>query len=71
MHAFRHFRVSFLVESGVPLELIRRWIGHGSDEMLRRYLHLSAGHCRNVLASIPAVSQIAPFAPQQNVAVLQ
>jgi len=71
MHAFRHFRVSFLVESGVPLELIRRWIGHGSDEMLRRYLHLSAGYCRNVLASIPAVGQIAPFAPQQNVAVLQ
>jgi integrase len=71
MHAFRHFRVSFLVESGAPLETIRRWIGHGSDDMLRRYLHLSSVHCRNVLEGIPAVGQIAPLPQPETETVVQ
>jgi integrase len=40
MHGFRHGRVSYLVEQGVPTELIKRWIGHGSEQMIRRYTHL-------------------------------
>lgn len=29
MHAFRHFRVSFLMEQNVPVEIIKRWISPG------------------------------------------
>jgi len=39
-HPFRHGRVSYLVQSGVPREFIKRWIGHGSDAMIELHLHL-------------------------------
>jgi integrase len=40
MHGFRHGRVSFLVENDTPVEVIKAWIGHGSERMLRLYTHL-------------------------------
>lgn len=40
MHAFRHYRVTALMESGVPVETVKAWIGHGSERMIRRYTHL-------------------------------
>jgi len=40
LHAFRHGRVSQLVQSGVPRDFIKAWIGHGSDAMIEKYLHL-------------------------------
>jgi integrase len=71
MHAFRHGRVSCLVESNTPIELVRVWIGHGSDAMVRRYTHLRAQSRKRVLSQIPAlfsnkIDVIAPtatFAP--------
>ena len=61
MHGFRHGRVSFLVEHGVPSEIIRAWIGHGSDAMVARYTHLRPQYRSRILASVPAV--IAPIDP--------
>ena len=61
MHGFRHGRVSFLVEHGVPVEVIKAWIGHGSDAMIRRYTHLRPQYRSRILASVPAV--IAPIDP--------
>ena len=40
IHAFRHFRISFLVQQETPFEVIKRWIGHGADAMLWHYTHL-------------------------------
>jgi len=53
MHAFRHGRVSYLVESNTPIEVSREWIGHGSDEMVRRYTHLRPQFRKRVLQQIP------------------
>ncbi len=39
LHAFRHRRVSLLIENNVSLPMIRLWIGHGSDKMVARYTH--------------------------------
>jgi integrase len=39
MPAFRHYRCSFLVEHNVPIPVIKQWIGHGSENMIRRYTH--------------------------------
>ncbi len=61
MHGFRHGRVSFLVEHGVPVEVIKAWIGHGSDAMIRRYTHLRPQYRSRILASVPVV--IAPVDP--------
>jgi len=55
MHGFRHDRVSFLVENNTPVEIIKAWIGHGSERMIRRYTHLRPQYRSRVLASIPSL----------------
>jgi integrase len=55
MHGFRHGRVSFLVENNTPVEVIKVWIGHGSEAMIRRYTHLRPAYRSRILASIPAL----------------
>ena len=55
MHAFRHGRVSYLVEQGVAREIIKAWIGHGSDAMIEKYLHLRTSYRAAALANIPAL----------------
>ena len=52
MHAFRHGRVSYLVEQGVPLDIIKAWIGHGSDAMIELYLHLRPAYRAAALANV-------------------
>jgi integrase len=55
MHGFRHGRVSFLVENNSPVEVIKAWVGHGSERMVRRYTHLRPLYRSRVLASIPSL----------------
>ena len=38
MHAFRHERISYLAYSGVTFAVIREWVGHGSDAMIKHYM---------------------------------
>jgi integrase len=68
MDAFRHGRVSYLVENNTPIETIRAWIGHGSDQMVRLYTRLRPDYRKRVLSAIPELfgnqsSVIAPVAP--------
>ena len=58
LHAFRHGRVSFLVENDVPLPMIRLWIGHGSDRMVARYTHASKRFHANVIAGLPSIANM-------------
>jgi len=77
MHGFRHHRVSTLVMAGTPIKVIKKWIGHGSEEMIRRYTHLRPDFTRDELARVPdfapenasKIVEIAPVAPQLAVAV--
>jgi len=39
LHAFRHGRVTRLVDAGVPIRTIKAWIGHGSEKMVEQYTH--------------------------------
>ena len=55
MHAFRHGRVSYLVECNTPIETIRAWIGHGSDEMVKLYTHLRPEYRKRILSTIPTL----------------
>jgi integrase len=65
MHAFRHGRVSYLVENNTPVETIRAWVGHGSDQMVRLYTHLRPEYRKRVLAAIPPLfdNQTSVIAP--------
>jgi len=77
MHGFRNHRVSALVMAGTPIEVIKKWIGHGSEEMIRRYTHLRPDVMRDEHARVPdfapknasKIVEIAPVAPQLAVAV--
>src|SRR6266481_6413063 len=70
MHGFRHHRVSTLVMAGTAIEVIKKWIGHGSEEMVRRYTHLRPDFMQDELARVPdfpsrlgaKLAEIAPFA---------
>jgi integrase len=69
MHAFRHHRVSTLVMAGTPLVVIRKWVGHGREQMVERYTHLRPDFMRDELARVPdfvpKTGQFDPFDPKQ------
>jgi integrase len=58
LHAFRHGRVSFLVENNVSLPMIRLWIGHGSDRIVRRYTHARPEFHTNEIAKLPSIANM-------------
>lgn len=64
MHGFRHHRVSMLVMAGVSKEVIKDQIGHGSDEMIKRYTHLRPEFIQNELDRVRNFVQIDPFDPK-------
>jgi integrase len=71
-HAFRHGRVSYLVECNTPVETIRAWIGHGSDEMVKLYTHLRPEYRKRILNQIPSLvgdktAEFHPVHPQLEV----
>jgi len=63
--------------AGTPIEVIKKWVGHGSEEMIRRYTHLRPDFMRDELARVPdfasknapKIVEFAPVAPQLAVAV--
>jgi integrase len=55
LHAFRHGRVSFLVENNVPTNVIKQWIGHGSQKMIDLYTHSRPEFHQKVLATLPPI----------------
>jgi integrase len=58
LHAFRHGRMSFLVENNVSLPMIRLWMGHGSDRMVRRYTHARPEFHANEIAKLPSIANM-------------
>ncbi len=40
VHSFRHYFCSVSASSGVPEQMVMRWLGHSSSEMVQRYYHL-------------------------------
>jgi integrase len=72
MHGFRHHRVSTLVMAGTPMAVIKKWIGHGSEDMVNRYTHLRPDFMRDELARVPdfapesgpKIAVIDPFDPE-------
>jgi len=72
MHGFRHHRVSTLVMAGTPMAVIKKWIGHGSEDMVDGYTHVRPDFMRDELArapdfapeSGPKIAEIDPFDPE-------
>jgi integrase len=52
LHAFRHGRVSVLLEKGVPGDLVKEWIGHSSLRTTSRYTHISPEFRERIAAEV-------------------
>jgi integrase len=55
MHAFRHGRISYLAYSGVTFAVIRQWVGHGSDAMIKHYMAKWQSNNANEMAKLQPV----------------
>jgi integrase len=40
VHSFRHYFCSMCANNGVPEQVLMRWLGHRSSQMVRHYYHL-------------------------------
>jgi integrase len=65
MHAFRHGRISYLAYSGVTFAVIREWVGHGSDAMIKRYMAKWQTNNAAEMAKLQPV--VGPLRSQKNV----
>ena len=67
-----HHRMCTLVMAGTPIEAIKKCIGQGSEEMIRRYTHLRPDFIQDELARVPdfaleigpKVARFDPFDPK-------
>jgi hypothetical protein len=48
----------FLVEHDVPVAAIKQWLGHGSEQMIRRYTHHPPEYHSAILAKIPSIFSV-------------
>ena len=56
-HSLRHTFVSAAASAGVPLDVVRKLVGHTSAKMTDHYSHLSDEAMQKAVASVPAVGQ--------------
>ena len=56
MHSFRHYSVSYCVRYGMSFDEVRLRHGHGSEKIMRMYLHLAPGYDARVLRMIPNIT---------------
>lgn len=52
-YSLRHTFASWLVQSGIPLYVVRDAMGHTSQEMTERYAHLAPSHIQNAVMALP------------------
>ena len=41
VHTFRHSFISRAITAGVPEAVVRTWVGHVDQEIMRRYTHIA------------------------------
>lgn len=58
-HSLRHTFVSAAASAGVPLDVVRKLVGHTSTKMTDHYSHLSDEAMQKAVAAVPAVGQAA------------
>ena len=72
MHSFRHYSVSYCIRHGMSFDDVRLRHGHGSEEIMRLYLHLAPGHDARVLRMIPNIAaEVGPSVGPSNIVQLR
>jgi integrase len=57
-HLLRHFSVSYCIRSGMQFDDVKLRHGHGSERIMKRYMHLAPGYDKRTLAHVPDLSGV-------------
>jgi integrase/recombinase XerD len=60
IHVLRHCFATHLMESGVDLYTIQRWLGHTSAKTTSRYMHVTAAHCAGIASPLDMPVPVSP-----------
>ena len=60
-HAFRHSFVTLAARGGVPIGVVRQWVGHSSELVTRIYEHWGTEGQDLVLAALPSMGWAEPL----------
>jgi len=64
-HDLRHTHATWLRQSGVPLDLIAKQLGHRDLRMTQRYAHLHASQVRDAVSSLDKILSIPESIPSR------
>ncbi|MBD3674539.1 MAG: site-specific integrase [Planctomycetaceae bacterium] len=56
LHSFRHYFCSVCANSGVPEQVLMRWLGHKSSRMVKRYYHLHDEESQRQMSRVQVIS---------------
>jgi integrase len=59
-HTLRHTAASIMVQAGVPLYEVQKYLGHSTPTMTERYAHLAPEHLKRAAAALDAVLRQGP-----------
>lgn len=63
-HGLRHSCASFLVQSGVPLYTVAKYLGHKTLKMTERYSHLKQDNLRDAMGQLESALKKKPGKPE-------
>jgi len=63
IHTLRHCFATFLMEQGVDIYTIQRWMGHTSVVTTGRYMHVRSEHLRKVKSPLDTLYEKRVRAP--------
>jgi integrase len=57
LHTLRHFFISSDLLKGVPVAVVRAWVGHVDDEIIRHYTHIHDGASQAAMQRLARANQ--------------
>lgn len=70
-YSLRHYSVSYCIRSGMSFDDCKLRHGHGSERIMKRYMHLAPGYDKRILAHVPnlsGVTSVVTMASEENAA---
>ena len=63
-HSFRHSFVSFCGSKGIPLDIVKKIVGHTDEKMTERYFKANKEALQTAIAALPSVRSDVPQQPK-------
>jgi integrase len=60
LHTFRHSFISHALTQGIAEAVVRTWVGHVDDQIIRRYTHIADVDSKAAMARLAAASASSP-----------